>query len=366
MNKLGEGSYGCVFKGVFVMSDNDTNNKIINTNASKEVSKFMIDKTEFDNEIHSTIIANTIDEGRSSMKIYGYSILNQNDIQKIIRENNTVFKRLNSCRDTLDNIYNINNIYQIIYSKYGLRLKYLKSNIPSLNAPRFMILCFNLYDGLYHYIKEKFLHFDVKENNILYIPPSSNEKEKIVFIDFGLSNYHKYITLSPFKYLIYNYRDYALYEPPELIAYIVIKYWKSNMSEDYCYDAFKTRYEYNINNNINNFKYIYLIPRLYNNDQRLYESELKTLFKKMYMMSNKILDKYIYKQMMYYDVYKLAFTILGLFDHYHFTTNEKDITFLFFDKVLLKSLYILPEKREKINNLCNTYKKIINTELIKK
>jgi hypothetical protein len=366
MNKLGEGSYGCVFKGVFVMSDNSTNNKIINTNAPKEVSKFMIDKVEFDNEIHNTIIANTIDEGRSSMKIYGYSTLNHDDIQKIIKENSIVLKRLNSCKDTLENIYNINNIYQIIYSRYGLRLKYLKSSIPSLNAHRFIILCFNLYDGLYHYIKEKFLHFDVKENNILYIPASPSEQERILFIDFGLSNYHKYISLSPFKYLIYNYRDYSLYEPPELIAYIVIKYWKTNMSEEYCYDAFKTRYEYNISTNIHNFKYKYLVPYLYNNDEKLYDSDLKSLFKKMYAMPAKNLDNYIHKHMMYYDVYKLAFTILGLFEQYHFTIHEKNITLLFFDKILFKSLHILPEKRDKINQLCNTYKKFINIEIMKK
>jgi len=124
------------------------------------------------------MIANKLDNGRASMKIYGYSTLEQKDIHKIIQDNNDIFKRLNSCKDTLQNLYYINNIYQIIYSKYGLRLKYLKSYIPNLNARRFIILCFNLYDGLYQYAKEKFIHHDIKENNMLYIRASKNQKEK--------------------------------------------------------------------------------------------------------------------------------------------------------------------------------------------
>jgi serine/threonine protein kinase len=358
MNKLGEGSYGCVFKGVFVISHNATNNKIINTNASQEVSKFMIDKFEFENEIENTMIANKLDQGRSSMKIYGYSILDKTDIQKIISQNNDVFKRLNSCKDTLQNISYIDNIYQIIYSKYGFRLKYLKSNIPGLNATRFIILCFNLYDGLYHYAKAKFLHYDIKENNILYIPASKREKEKILFIDFGLSSYHKNISLSQFKYLIHNYRDYALPEPPELIIYIIIKYLKETTTKEYCYDAFRTRYEYNINI-IHNYKNNILIPLVYGNSIVEYEADLQNLFNKMYNMQKQNLEKYIHKCILYYDIYKLAYTIIGLFIQYHFTTTEKGLSEMFFKEILLKSLFIIPEKRIKISALCNMYKAFI-------
>lgn len=359
MDKLGEGSYGCVFKGVFVMSDNPTNNIIINTNETKEVSKFMIDKIEFENEIQNTKNANDLDHGRASMKIYGTSVLSHSDIQKIIKENNDVFKRLNSCKDTLENIYYIDNIYQIIYSKYGLRLKYLKKTIPNFTARRFIILCFNLYDGIYNYVKGKFIHFDIKENNLLYIPRSKYEKEKIIFIDFGLSSYQKDMNLSPFKYLIYNYKDYSLYQPPELILYIVLKYYKSNATKDYCYDAFKTRYEYNINDIIHNFKNLYLIKYCYNGDNMKYELELRKLFEKMYNMQEHKLETYIKSVMMYYDVYKLAFTIMTLFEQYNFTKYEKDISIEFFDKILFKSLYILPEKRKKINHVCNDYKLFI-------
>lgn len=359
MDKLGEGSYGCVFKGVFVMSDNKTNNIIINTNTPKEVSKFMIDKKEFDTEIVNTKIANELDKGRSSMQIYGYSILEHTDIQKIIKENSSVFKRLDSCKDTLENLYYIKNIYQIIYSKYGLRLKYLKNSIRNLTARRFIILCFNLYDGIYHYIQGKFIHFDIKENNILYIPASKYEKEKIIFIDFGLSKYHKDMSLSLFKYLIYNYKEYSLYEPPELILYIVLKYWKSSTSEDYCFEAFKTRYEYNISSIIYNFKNNYLIKHLYNNDIKEYDLELKKLFNVMYKMNDKTLENYIKRRMMYYDVYKLAFTLIGLFEQYRFTITEEKISVSFIDEILMKSLYILPNRRHKISDICNNYKRFI-------
>lgn len=358
--KLGEGAYGCVIKGTLGYSVNKDNNTVL-VNSNGEVTKIMINKHDFDVEIKNTLIANSIDRD-TSLVIHAISILDHNDVKNIFNDprNITMFNKLNVCKNIIDKILRIKNIYQIIYSDEGILLPNIDQFISNFDVKILISLFYELFNGLFLFRKNRFNHFDIKENNIVYIPKS----KKLVFIDFGMSCYDSEInTDSMIEYVSGSYDNLRFYYSPEIIAYSVIKTRKGNLSNIDCYNDFKARYEQVIKKNNDYSKKQFLINALYKNDEKLYENELKTIFIGIYtnIENNRIGNEWFREQIQNLDAYKLSWTLLDLLHHFDFFENrKKKVTVNFCNSVLLKSIQIHPDKRTKINDIISDFNLFLN------
>jgi len=338
--KLGEGSYGCAIKGNFHNSMNKINYKYYGDSVG-EVTKLMIDNTEFRNEIIGTLIANKLDNGNSSILIYGYSILDRRDINHILQKKRDLLMKIQNCESIIDNISNIEELYQIIYSKEGITLDMMFKQF-NFGLYKIIKLCRNLVYGINIYSKYSFSHFDIKSNNIIYIP----DDDKIVFIDYGLSRYYRNID---FDILLHVKNIYIL---PEIIFYNIIKI-NPDINADIAFELFKKEYESNLAFKNYYFKNI-LINTLFNNSEYEYNKELLYVFNLFYHKREKMSDM-VFQSFKYIDSYKLCFTIMELIDTYKFRkTHRKTINF-FYKNVLLPVVHINPLKRYNTSTLLNNY-----------
>ena len=346
--KLGEGSFGCAIKGRFIDSTNKLNYKYY-TPYVGEVTKLMLDFNEFFNEIEGTIVANKIDNGESSIIINGWSILDRVDIYEILNSKETisVLKKIKDCEIIKQNLRKIDKLYQIIYSKQGITLDVMHKHLKHFNLYKILYLCRNLVDGIHKYRTHYFTHFDIKGNNIIYIP----NDDKMVFIDYGLSFYYKNLNFDILYLIKY------IYVLPEIIAFNIIQNY-SHVSKEKAFQKFKKDYEDSLSLKDKHyyFKNV-LILYLYNNSEEEYENELRVLFNSLYSKNTQELKSIILANIKYVDAYKLCFTIMELIDQYKFRNNERQhkIINMFYKKVLLPVAHINPSKRLSTQTLLYNY-----------
>lgn len=348
--KLGEGSFGCVIRGPFVLSSNPHNRRFYR-DEDGDVTKLMIDKKEFRNEIESTLIANKLDNGSASILIQGYTVLDRHDIKQILRENRAELRKIEDCEIIINNIQNVYELYQIIYSKVGINLEIMQQYFPDLTVHKVLMLCMNLVNGIHIYRNHSFAHVDIKPNNIIYLP----QYDKMVFIDYGLAGYYRRISIDRIEHMNY------IYTPPEFIAYNIIKYKNSrNGNTDNIFKIFKRQYETSLAFTFHFFKEL-LIRYAYENSKELYERELYNLFITMYYKDKIELEEYVKGCYKYLDAHKLCFTLMELIEIYKFRKTHPHIIDKFYYKVLIKVAYIDPQRRYSTLALIKNYRTFMRT-----
>jgi len=362
-DKLGEGSYGCVLRGTIGKSKKDINNRNYHENLQEvgQVTKLMLDKNSFSKEVQNTRIANRIDGRRYSIKIMAHSVLMQEDIKQIIENNQRIYTKINQCKNISDSINSINSLYLIVYKDEGRTV--MSINVP---AEHMISLCYNLYEGLKLYESKRFLHYDVKYDNILYVE-NEDKKGKLVFIDFGLSSYTRALDLSYVQYFLSSYQNYFLYEPPELIAYAVCRY--SQLDKEQMFELFQKIYEHNLLSkvSITDSYQTMIINNIYKGSKELYMNALRTLFNNVYNLSSSqsSLDQYIRRQIYYVDMYKLSMTMLDIFKMHNYLHQNPKLVSNFYMKIVFKALAINPAERLPIKELCSIYNAFLSNPDLK-
>jgi serine/threonine protein kinase len=361
-HKLGEGSFGCVIRGPFILSTNEINNKLYKGRMG-EVFKLMINKHDFRLEIRNTLIANKIDNSSSSITIEGYSILDRLDLKQLFESGDDDMKKMRQKIKGCQNIEkylrdNVAEVYQIIYSDEGISLQYLHKyhGRNEFGIQKVLGLCFNLVKGVLRYTRNSFVHLDIKADNIIYIPPKNGNSDKLVFIDFGISGFIKNINLKIF-HIIKN-----IYLLPEIVANnVIIKYKHHAKSNQELFNIFKRTYEHNLNHIHKHFKDL-LVYYLYNDNIILYKSELIKLFEKIMNSSESQIEAIIRHNLIYHDAYKLCFTIMELIEQYKFRDAKYNhVIDMFYKDVLLPVAFIDPEKRASVQSVASKYRDFLKT-----
>ncbi len=359
-DKLGEGSFGCVIRGPFILSTDEKNNRFYKTSENRmgEVFKLLINGTSFKKEIRNTLIANKIDNGESSIIIEGYSILNHQDIERLMYSRDSDIRKIRAkiknCRNIETFIKrNIPYIYQIIYSRVGINLLNLHEyhSRSRFHIKKVLGLCFNLVKGVSKYVNHSFVHFDIKPDNIIYIP-----NDKLVFIDFGISGFINEIDIKIFDYL----KD--IYLLPEIVAYNIKKKYINVSKQEELFLHFKRDYEYNLNHMYNHFKDL-VVLYLYGDNITLYNHELRRIFNKVMSLNTQAeADAMIRQSLIYYDAYKLCFTIMELIEQYNFR-DQMHIGIIndFYKNVLMPVAYIHPSRRIHIHTVLKQYRRFMRT-----
>lgn len=169
--KVGEGTYGCVFKPSLKC------NEKINSYENK-VSKVMINK-EAKNELK---------EYKSISDIKGldkYAITQPILCKPIIDEN--FIKSVSKCDNPLiKNVYNNKSHSMLIYEDGGINIRNFIENIfkkiSKQDQHYFLTSLITLIDGLLFFKTKDIVHRDIKADNIVYNINSG----KVKYIDFGL------------------------------------------------------------------------------------------------------------------------------------------------------------------------------------
>jgi serine/threonine protein kinase len=361
--KLGEGSFGCVMRGPFVLSIEKTNTRFYRPleKRSNEVFKLLVSANSFLRELRNTLIANKIDDGESSIIIEGYSILNKADIQNILRSHDTYMRKIRikikSCQAIEDYIKkNIPFVYEIIYSNVGVSLLNLHKHRPynKFDIKKVLGLCLNLVKGVSKYLKHSFVHFDIKADNIIYIPRKEQNSDKLVFIDFGISGFINEIDFKIFHYL----KD--IYMLPEIVAYNIKNKYLHVTKHEELFSHFIEDYEKNLNNFYDNFRDL-VVYYLYNNNETQYRHELRQVFEKaMSLRSQAEEEAIIRRSLIYYDAYKLCFTIMEVVEQYNFRDRVHiNIIDNFYKTVLMPMVFINPNRRVHIDIVLKRYREFM-------
>lgn len=360
-DKLGEGSYGCVLKGVLGYSTNQLNNSIM-INTLGEVSKLFLYEKDFRRELKNTIIANKLDQN-TSLIINSTSIYDKKDLNEIFNDDNNkkIFEKINLCDEITKNLRKLDNIYQIVFNNKGIDLDSLDMFIENFNIVSLIKMFENLFKSISIYRKHNFNHFDIKENNIIYLP---NEK-KMVYIDYGISCYDDDIDIV--RYLKQFSKDndsMKLYQQPELIAYGILMQYKDQIKKEdvylKCFEEFKQKYNFMISYEETNFR-SFLINFLYKK-REIFDNELKKLFDKIYedFKENSFNKFLISEYMTNIDVYSLSWVLIILMNHYKFMKikkrEEQEFVTRFCNDILVKAIQIDPQKRYKIDTIVENYK----------
>lgn len=345
--KLGEGTYGCVLKGNMVYSTNKNNNTVF-LNSNGEVTKIMIDEKDYNRELFNTFIANKLDIN-TSLIIHATSILDKNDIKNILynKYNKSIIDKIGLCDNIINNLDNLEKIYQITYSDEGIMVDNLPKYIQHFNNAILIELFYNLFKSLYIYRKNDFNHHDIKFNNIIFIP----KYNKIVFIDFGIACYSKDIDIKNYyRHLSSDYNNLTQAQPPEIIARALLsKNSFKNSKEDILKDYIE-RYNYVTTDNIHKL----LIKYIYNTNENM-NSELIRTF------NNNAIYK-IRESFYNLDTYKLCSTLVDyiyLFSNIIITEPYEEQFVEEFSRILAQALQIDPVKRLNINTLFNKYTRLI-------
>jgi tRNA A-37 threonylcarbamoyl transferase component Bud32 len=367
-HKLGEGSFGCVIRGPFIISSTQNNNNMYDKDRMGEVFKLMVNKHDFRLEIKNTLIANKIDNNKidkssPSITITGFSILNRDDLKTLFESDDDDMKKLRQkikgCK-TIEKYLrdNVHEVYQIMYSDEGISLQYLHEyhGRTEFSIQKVLGLCLNLMKGVSRYVRHSFVHLDIKADNIIYIPPKNGNFDKLVFIDFGISGFIKNINLNIF-HILKN-----IYLLPEIVANNIIKKYKNHSkSNQELFYIFKRTYEYNLNHIYNHFKDL-LVHYLYNDNIMLYKRDLMKLFEKIMNSSETQIEALIRHNLIHYDAYKLCFTIMELIEQYNFRDAKYNhIIDAFYKNVLMPVAFIDPEKRAPIQSVLPKYRDFLKT-----
>lgn len=338
---LGKGTYGCVIPKV--LKCNKNRDELIKKGTT-QVSKLLLNKEDFYKEVNNTLFINKYDNGKTSIKIDDTCIITKENIVEILEQNDVDKRFLDKCGISFTKT---EKIYQIIFNKKGISLYDLISKEDKMPLSKFMKLTFNLFKGIKLFSRLNFIHFDIKDDNIMYLP----DDDKFIFIDFGLSKTYK-ILLSN-RSLEYYSSSPRFYYPPEFIAFSDF-YKKDKNDYDTLFKLFKYKYEseliehndYSIINNI--------VLYNYDNNYSKYLNELKKLFDSYYYSD----DPYsvIKKTLSKIDIYSLGITLYRCINKYKINNNY---VLNIFKYIIFPCIVINPNNRISINKVIYLYGKNI-------
>lgn len=340
---LGKGTYGCVIPKV--LKCNKTNSGLLKKGTT-QISKLFLNKENFYKEINNTVFINKYDKGETSILLDDICIITKDVLKEILDTNGIDKKYIDKCGISFDKT---DNIYQIIYNKRGVTLRNLiyKTDNIMIPLPQFMRLTFNLFKGIKLFNKLNFIHFDIKDDNIIYLP----DENKFVFIDFGLSKTYKILLKT--KTLEYYSSSPRYYYSPEIIIFSIL-YRKKTNSYFELYNIFKNKYEYELKLSIDDNIILDIIKFNYNSNYELYENDLKILFNSYYYAPDpyNILKRSFSK----IDIYSLAITLYRCIKNYNINNNY---TYKIYKYIIFPCLIINPMKRISINKIIYLYGKNI-------
>jgi serine/threonine protein kinase len=343
INILGKGTYGCVIPKI--LKCNKNNYALINKGTT-QISKLLLDKKEFYKEINNTLFVNRYDKGDTSILLDDTCIITKDILKEILLTNGIDKKYIDKCNIMLPNT---DNLYQIIYNKKGITLRNLIYKNPNIEMPlnQFIRLTFNLFKGIKRFNKLHFIHFDIKDDNIIYLP----DEKKFIFIDFGLSKTYKILLKT--RTLEYYSSSPRYYYSAEILIFSIL-YKKEDYNYHDLYNIFKNKYEEELKTSVGDDIIANIIKYNYNNHNEIYENELKQLFNSYYFAK----DPYAVLKQSFdkIDIYSLAITLYRCIKKYNIHNNY---VYKIYKYIIFPCLIINPLKRISINKIIYLYGKNI-------
>lgn len=337
---LGKGTYGCVIPKILIC---DKRSDELIKKGITNVSKLLLNKGDFDKEVNNTLFINKYDNGKTCIKIDDTCIITKEKIKEILDTNGIDKIFLDKCDISFEN----NKIYQIIFNKKGITLYDVMSKNDKMPLNKFIKLTFNLFKGIKLFNKLNFIHFDIKSDNIMYLP----DEDKFIFIDFGLSKTYKILLKN--RSLEYYSSSPRYYYPPEFIAFSDF-FKKDKYDYNTLFKLFKYKYEtelidHNDYTIINN-----MVLYNYDNNYSTYLNELKKLFDLYYYTDDpyNILKESLNK----IDIYSLGITLYRCINKYNI--NNRYVINIY-KYIIFPCIIINPTNRISINKLLYLYGKNI-------
>lgn len=210
---LGQGTYGCVFHPSLKCSSSDVNNKTLETGVSKVFQKerYMIE------EFAETQKIKRMDKkGKFTNRALGSCSVSYSNIDK---------KDMDGCKFSKQiNIPN-KQLHQIVYEHKGIDLNQFLKTTPYAIEDTFHHI-YNLLKGIQILVKNKYIHLDLKPDNILI-----TDTNKALLIDFGLGRPFKDLFDIQESDYILSY-DYMWYAPEFKVFYKLMEDNDEDEEED--------------------------------------------------------------------------------------------------------------------------------------
>jgi serine/threonine protein kinase len=198
---LGQGTYGCVFYPSLKCSSTskDVNDKKLESGVSKVFKK----ESHMVEELVETQKIKTMDrKGKFTNKVLGSCGVSSSSIDK---------NEIERCRISKKGLSN-RNLYQIVYEHKGVDLNHFIKTTPYAIEETFHYI-HNLLKGIKILIDNKYIHLDLKPDNILI-----TDTNKALLIDFGLGRLFKNLYDMKESDFLLSY-DYTWYAPEFKVYY---------------------------------------------------------------------------------------------------------------------------------------------------
>lgn len=359
-NKLiAQGSYGCVYSPEIHCKDD------LSSKSNKNSISKILDKKDASDELKEYKHIDEIDPKFKYHIDHKTCFPDIKEIEKIKKNETTKYEKCDLFQDV-----DINDL-QLIQMDYGgitiydFFEKYINNQSGKFKnidktGDIFFKKFINLFEGIKLFNDKGFIHFDIKENNILY----NVKDEKFIFIDFGLSTKKDEITQNkdlensknnllfahyPLDIFFYNKPIFDSFE--HLLKYELNNSELSNELIEYFFENIQNKY----------IKYQYYFLR---GDQDKFDDYCIFFIKKIikFILKGGSYDKYMKICMNTFDIYSLGlvlkYSIIQFTNLGYFTGKDKFETELntFADKITTYDFELRLEPKTALDE----YKKIIN------
>jgi serine/threonine protein kinase len=152
---LGQGTYGCVFHPSLKCYSSDVNNKTLETGVSKVFKK----QKDMIEELYETKKIKKMDnKGKYTNRVLGSCSVSSSRIDKQDRE---------ECRFSKNLGISNKKLHQIIYEHKGIDLNQFFKSTPPFSIEETFHYIYNLLKGIKILVENKYIHLDLKPDNIL-------------------------------------------------------------------------------------------------------------------------------------------------------------------------------------------------------
>jgi serine/threonine protein kinase len=224
MHLLGKGAFGCVIENFKFNCggkyDYPTVQKIVGVGKNENINYRSIDRLEREEKIYEIILKKIPNWKEYYSLAVSYCKLSKNDdiiTRKNIFKNTQISPSIKKCIKTISNRKSkeYNQYYvQILPKINGEEFYLLNDEKKELTATFFLEIMKHLIIGLNKLHKNGILHYDIKQENIMWTGAKNFKKDfELVFIDFGLSRILENMDDSKLRGLSYST---PLFESPEV------------------------------------------------------------------------------------------------------------------------------------------------------
>jgi len=191
MKLIGQGTFGCITDDFKYTCNKKFNfpvvQKIIGIGINKYNYENVIESIENEKEITNKLLKIKDWKKYFAPPLTGCKLYNQKKILKLnnLQENNNINNNIKQCLDDIS-MRKFNTFYiQILPKLDGKEL--FKFSIFKMQANEFMAFMKHLLIGLNHMHKRNIVHFDIKQENIVWNLNNKFNDFDLCYIDFGLS-----------------------------------------------------------------------------------------------------------------------------------------------------------------------------------